>query len=73
MKEPWFLRGIRIRGGWGFAPTTTYTVLSSGQGAFFITLLRPPATPDHSPVQPWHAADHGDCGPNERPAKDEIG
>jgi four helix bundle protein len=33
MKKPWFLRGIRICGGWGLAPTTTYAVLFSGQGA----------------------------------------
>ncbi|MCJ7708049.1 MAG: hypothetical protein MUO38_10565, partial [Anaerolineales bacterium] len=32
MKEPWFLRGIRNCGGWGFAPTTTVTVLFTGQG-----------------------------------------
>jgi len=39
MKEPWFLRGIRICGGWGFAPTTTYTVLFSGRGGVLISLL----------------------------------
>ena len=33
MKKPWFLRGIRIWGGWGKAPTTPYAVLFSGQGA----------------------------------------
>ncbi len=33
MKKPWFLRGIRKCGGWGFAPTTPYAVLFSGQGA----------------------------------------
>ena len=39
MKRLWFLRGIRSCGRWGFAPTTTNAVLSSGQRAFFITLL----------------------------------
>ena len=34
LKNPWFLRGLRICGGWGFAPTTTYTVLFSGQREF---------------------------------------
>ena len=34
MKKPWFPRGIRSCGGWRFAPTTTYTVLFSGQEAF---------------------------------------
>ena len=34
MKKPWFQRGIRVCGGWGFSPTTTYTVLFSGQAAF---------------------------------------
>ena len=34
MKKPRFLRGIRLWGGWGEAPTTPDTVLFSGQGAF---------------------------------------
>ena len=34
MKKPRSLGGIRIYGGWGKAPTTIYTVLFSGQGAF---------------------------------------
>ena len=34
MKMSWLLRGIRICGGRGEAPTTTYMVLFSGQGAF---------------------------------------
>jgi hypothetical protein len=34
MKKPWFLTGIRKYGGWGFAPTTIFAVLFSGQGAF---------------------------------------
>ena len=33
VKRPWFLRGIRVSGGWDFAPTTRYSVLFSGQGA----------------------------------------
>ena len=34
MKRPRFLRGFRIGGGGGKAPTTAYSVLFSGQGAF---------------------------------------
>jgi hypothetical protein len=34
MKKPWFLRGIRVYGGWGKAPSTIHTVLFSGQGPF---------------------------------------
>ena len=33
MNKPWLPRGIRIGGGEGLAPTTSYTVLFSGQGA----------------------------------------
>ena len=34
MKKPCFLERIRICGGWDLAPTTTDTVLFSGQGGF---------------------------------------
>lgn len=32
MEKSWFLRGIRVSGGRGKAPTTAYTGLFSGQG-----------------------------------------
>ena len=41
MRKPCFLERIRIRGGWGEAPTTTYTVLFSGQGGFSSPCLAP--------------------------------
>jgi len=33
MRKPWFQRETRMCGGWGQAPTTTQTVLFSGEGA----------------------------------------
>jgi hypothetical protein len=48
MKKPWFLRGIRNCGGWGFAPTTIDTVLFSGQGAF-----SSPCQGCEVPLIPW--------------------
>ena len=44
MKKPWFLRGIRICGGWGFAVTTIYAFPISRQGAFSSPCWRPPAS-----------------------------
>jgi len=38
-KMPWFLRGSRIGGGWGFAPTTTYSASLLRARGIFITLL----------------------------------
>lgn len=39
MERPCFLERIRVCGGWGEAPTIKHTVLFSGQGGSFITLL----------------------------------